>query len=240
MSSKLLKLVLCSAFIAAAYQIAMPAAAAQTSLFAVPTTDTLEKKRIYVEADFFAHFDKYQNGGFQSYSPSVIYGISKNVEAGVGLYATYDGESTAVELAPNVKWKAWENAGQGVAVATGVVAYVPLNRAAGTRTTGFLYANASKTFKSANELTLTGGIYRVIGGEDDLGTRTGAMIGVEQPVTKRLSFIADWTSGKNRFGYTNFGLGYEVNSSQYLTIGYSVGNYARGDNYLSAFYSFTF
>ena len=32
-------------------------------------------------------------------------------------------------------------------------------------------------------------------------TKTGVIAGYEQPLTQRLSFIVDWSSGNNRFGY---------------------------------------
>lgn len=215
-------------------------ASAQTAIFGVPTTEINDEKTFYVEADFFGHFDKYRNGGFQSYGPSVIYGISKKVEVGVNLYVTHDSESTAAELQPNIKWKAYENEDNGVAVAVGTIAYVPLNKAAGSKVSAMLYANASKKFGKEKGPTFTGGIYRVVGGDDGFGTRAGAMAGLQQPVTGKLSLLADWTSGKNRFGYSNIGIGYEVNKSQYLTIGYAIGNEGRGNNYLSAFYGITF
>ncbi len=103
-----------------------------------------------------------------------------------------------------------------------------------------LYANASKTFDAANGLRLTGGIYKIAGGDDDFGTKTGALVGVEQPITKKLTLLADWTSGKNKLGYSNIGFGYEVGRSQYFAIAYSFGNTGRANNFLSAFYIFTF
>lgn len=233
-----LKIALCFAVLFAFGPIS--SVAGQTAIFGVPTTEIHKEKSLYVEADFFGHFDKYRNGGFQSYGPSVIYGVNKKIEIGANLYFTYDGESTAAELEPNIKWRAYENEEKGVAIAVGTIAYVPLNRAAGSHLTAMFYANASKKVGKEKGPTFTGGIYRVVGGEADFGTRTGALVGLQQPVTEKLTFLADWTSGKNRFGYSNIGFGYEVTRSQYLTIGYAVGNSGRANNYLSAFYGFTF
>ena len=89
-------------------------------------------------------------------------------------------------------------------------------------------------------MRLTGGIYRVVNTEQDFGTKTGALVGFEQPITEKFTLLADWTSGKNRLGHSNVGFGYEVNKSQYLVIGYTFGNSGRGNNFLSAFYGFTF
>jgi hypothetical protein len=219
---------------------AVSAALGQTAIFGVPTTEIHREKTLYIEADFFGHFDKYRNGGFQSYGPSVIYGVNKKLEIGANLYFTNDGETTAAEFEPNIKWRAYENEEKGVAVAVGTIAYVPLNKAAGSHMTAMFYTNASKKLGKERGPTFTGGIYRIVGGDADFGTRTGALVGLQLPATEKLTFLADWTSGKNRFGYSNFGFGYEVTRSQYLTIGYAVGNSGRGNNYLSALYGFTF
>ena len=76
--------------------------------------------------------------------------------------------------------------------------------------------------------------------EQDFGTRTGALVGLEQPITDKLTLLADWTSGKNRFGYSNIGFGYGIKKSQNLSVAYTFGNSGRGNNFLSVFYGFNF
>ena len=93
----------------------------QSSILFVPTTDTQEKKSLYLSLESYAHFDKYEKGGFQTYGPSVVYGVSKNVEIGLNYYFTDDVDGSGHELQPNIKWKAYENADKGVAVAVGSV-----------------------------------------------------------------------------------------------------------------------
>lgn len=212
----------------------------QSSIFFVPSTDTQEKKSFYLSLESYAHFDKYENGGFQSYGPSIVYGVSKDVEVGVNYYFTDDANGSASELQPTIKWKAYSNDKNGVAVAVGSVVFIPLNNAAGNKTSAMFYANASKTFESANGMRLTGGIYRMANTDQDFGTKTGALVGFEQPITKRLTLLADWTSGKNRLGYSNIGFGYGIKKSQYLAVGYTFGNSGRGNNFLSVFYGFNF
>ena len=213
---------------------------AQSSVFNIPSTDTQPRKTLYLEADMFAHFDSYQNGGFQSYGPAIIYGVRNDFEIGVNFYYSREESKSTAELQPNIKWKTYENQKKGVAVSVGAIAFIPLNRATGRRPTALLYANASKTFESANGMTLTAGIYQMIRPESDFGTKTGAILGVHQPITKKMSLLVDWSSGNNRFGYSTVGLGYEVSESQYFGIGYSFGNSGRGNNYFTAFYGFTF
>jgi hypothetical protein len=102
------------------------------------------------------------------------------------------------------------------------------------------YANVSKTFKSAKGIRLTGGVYTIAGAEPDFGSKSGFTIGLEQPVTSKFTILADWSSGNNRFGYSTVGASYQVTKKQLLGVGYSFGNLGRGNNYLTAFYGFTF
>ena len=216
------------------------AALAQSSIFFVPSTDTQEKTTFYLSLESYAHFDKYEKGGFQSYGPSIVFGLSKNVEIGVNYYYTRDGNGSASEIQPTIKWKAYDNDKNGVAVAVGSVVFIPLNDAAGNKTSAMFYANASKTFESAKGMRLTGGIYRMVNTDQDFGTKTGALVGFEQPITEKLTLLADWTSGKNRLGYSNIGFGYGIKKSQYLAVAYTFGNSGRANNFLSVFYGFTF
>src|SRR5438045_6529350 len=45
------------------------AAIAQSTLFNVPSTDVVAKKKVYLEFDFLSHFTSHANGGFQIYAP---------------------------------------------------------------------------------------------------------------------------------------------------------------------------
>jgi len=215
-------------------------ATGQSSIFFVPSTDTQTEKSALINAESYFHFDKYLNGGFQTVGPSVVYGLRKDLEIGVNFYYTKEEGPSAFELRPNIKWKAYNNQKNNIAVSVGSMIFIPLNKAAGTRTSAMLYANASKTFDAAKGLRLTGGIYRIAGGDEDFGTKTGALVGVEQPIAKKLTLLADWTSGRNKIGYSNIGFGYEAGKSQYFAIAYTIGNSGRTNNFLSVFYGFTF
>ena len=155
------------------------AAFAQTAVFGVPTAEIQQKGSLYIEADLFAHFDKFDRGGFRSFGPSVIYGVNKRVEAGINLYATQDGTETTVEIEPNVKYRALDQDKFGVDVAVGAVAYVPIVRSADSKASAMLYTVATRKFASAKNLALTGGVYRVVGGTADMGTRTGVLVGAQ-------------------------------------------------------------
>ena len=213
---------------------------AQSTIYNVPSTDVVPEKLFYVEADFIGHFDDYRKGGFQSYGYRTVYGVTKKLEVGANFFYTRSQSGAAKEFQPNIKWKAYENEKHGVAVATGAIFFVPLDKQAGTRTYGSFYSTASKMVKGANGLRLTGGGYTVVGAKRDFGTKNGVILGVEQPIKQRLSLLVDWYSGKNRFGYSAAGFGYGITKRQYIFAGYNFGNSGRANNAFSAFYGFTF
>ena len=103
-----------------------------------------------------------------------------------------------------------------------------------------IYANGSKEIGRLNGLKVTGGVYHILGGGPGFGTKTGAMVAVEQPISKRVTFIGDWFTGKNRLGYVNAGVSFAITKRQYIMGGYSWGNSGRGNNALSVYYGYTF
>src|SRR6185503_7582379 len=73
-----------------------------------------------------------------------------------------------------------------------------------------------------------GGIYQSMSYGDD--EQTGAILGYEQPLSGKVSFVADWFSGKNFWGYFTPGISIVLPHSGLLNIGYALGN----DSYDSA------
>ena len=55
-----------------------------------------------------------------------------------------------------------------------------------------------------------------------------------------MNFVADWLSGKNRFGYVTSGISITVTKSSALYAGYSIGNIGRKNNALFLYYGITF
>lgn len=215
--------------------------AAQTTIFNIPSTDVVAEKTAYLEADFLAHFDSTNRGGFRSYGYRMVYGARKNLEIGANFFYTRNGRKTSPkEFQPNFKWNFYTNERYGISVSTGAMFFAPLDKSAGTRTFGMVYSNVSKKVKQAGGRRLTGGFYRLVAAPRDIGTGIGAIVGIEQPVNRRLTFLADWYSGKNRFGYSAAGFGYPITKRQFLYAGYNFGNAGRANNYFSAFYGIAF
>lgn len=214
---------------------------AQSTIFNIPSTDVLPEGRFLLEVDFIGKFDRYSNGGFQTYGYRTVYGLKRKIEVGANFFYTRGGEGASPkEFQPNVKWQAYNSEKRGIAVSTGAQVFVPLNKSAGRRTYAMLYANASKTVEKTKGTRLTGGFYQIVGAERDFGSKKGAILAVEQPLFKRVSFVADWYSGNNRFGYSAAGLNLVLTKRQFLMLGYNFGNFGAGNNAFSAFYGYTF
>ena len=213
---------------------------AQMTIFNIPSTDTLEKKGLYFEADFVAKPVSYDKGGFQTYGYRVVYGLGHKTEVGANFYYTRDGGDAVAELQVTIQQTLYQNEKHGIAATAGFIASTPLRDTRGAKSYAMIYANVSKTIDQLKGLRITGGAYTVVGGGDDFGTKTGAMVGVEQPLTKRVSFLADWFSGKNRFGYASGGLNFTITKKQFILLGYNFGNSGAGNNSLAVFYGYTF
>ncbi len=139
-----------------------------------------------------------------------------------------------------MKQNVYRNEKLGLTISGGAVAFVPLRSRNGDKTAVMVYGVADKTVEKLNGMTLIGGAYHVFGGPTDFGDKTGVILGINQPVIKRVSIVADWFSGKNRLGYASAGFNFGITKRQYLTTGWSFGNSGRGNNAFAAYYGITF
>ena len=227
---------LCTLFFAAC----SIAAGAQTTLFNIPTSDTQQRGSWSLEGDFVSKPVKMRYGGFRTYGYRLAYGLTHKVELGSNFYFTRASGGSLGQAEFSLKRKVYQNERRGITASGGVVLFVPLRNRSGDRTSAMVYGSASKTIAALRGMTVTGGIYHVFRGSRDFGTRTGALIGILQPVTSRVSLVADWFSGNNKLGYISAGANFAVTKRQYLTTGYSFGNSGRGNNALAAYYGITF
>jgi hypothetical protein len=210
------------------------------TIFNIPTTDTLQRKSFFLELDLITKPVRNRDGGYRTYGYRAVYGLSHKTEIGANFFFTRGADGSTGELQFNAKRNLYNNEKRGVAVSGGTLAFFPLRNSSFSRAGIMGYANASKKINRFRGLRVTGGVYKVFRGGSDFGTRNGVMLGVEQPLTKRISFLADWYSGKNRFGYAAAGLNYNITTRQFILAGYNFGNAGRGNNAFSAFYGYTF
>ncbi|MFT3745492.1 MAG: hypothetical protein QM785_14520 [Pyrinomonadaceae bacterium] len=216
----------------------MPAAA-QTTIFNIPSAETQSRGSWGLEADFIAKPVSYRDGGYQTYGYRVAYGAGNKTEIGTNFYLTKSYGETTGQVEFSVKQNIYRNEKLGVSVSGGTVVFVPVKVQNGDKTAIMVYGNASKSIEPLNGLTLTGGVYHVFRG-NNFGTKTGVMAAAVQPIAKKFSFVADWYSGKNRLGYSSAGINYQISTRQYILSGYSFGNSGRGNNAFAAYYGVTF
>ena len=213
---------------------------AQSSLFNIPTADTLSKGERYFEIDFDAHFTPLCEGGWQSYGAMGVFGIGNRAEAGVNVATTRFDGGTSVELQPNFKFKAFENESMGVTVSVGAIGYVPVKGGRLRDTQVSTYVVAAKSFQNSWAPRFTAGGYQLVGSDPDGAARRGFLLGIQQPVHKRVELVADWNTAKNRFGYAAAGVGVTLTKRSYLYSAYYFGNQARANNSFGIYYGFSF
>jgi hypothetical protein len=217
------------------------AAVAQSTLFNIPSTDVVPKNKVYLEFDFISHLESHEDGGFQTYVPRAVIGVGTSVEVGINVSAVDAfAPDQPVYVSPNLKWQLYANEENGVAAGVGALLYTPIANRAGADTFGFVYSVVSKKVKGSHGPRLTGGFYGLPGLREGLGTEGGAIVGYEQPLAKKVTFVTDWFSGKNAFGYVTPGISITLPKSGLLNIGYSIGNEGRGNNALFVYYGITF
>jgi len=206
----------------------------QTTIMNAPSTDVVSEKKTYVEFDFLTHPTKKSEGGFQTYSWRAVYGLKKGLEVGLnGTRTELIDLQPIVELQPNFKWQFYGNEKNGTAATVGGIMFIPTNNRPGIDTFGMLYFNASKKPKAKFAPRITGGFYGLVGRSKGQGERFGVIGAIEQPLFKKVSFVTDYFSGKNRFGYVTPGLVFTPTNKTMFAAGFTIGNQGRGNN---AFY----
>jgi len=254
--------VLSGLFVALLLVVTAQTAMAQSTIFNIPTTDTVAKGKGYFEFDYLSQAPAFDATRTYIYNPRLVVGVAPTVEAGVN-FPTYHtsgvpspGTSTFGYIQPNVKWKYYNNDDKGVAVAAGILWNTPLNQRAVGDSWGYIYTNFSKKIKSGNYgPRFTAGPYGVLGANQDPlagptsfldQPRAGAIVGYEQPIHAKASIVADWFSGKNGLGYFTPGVSITLPKNGLLNVGYSIGNDSWKDSnatknrYFFAYYGVTF
>jgi hypothetical protein len=200
-------------------------AAAQSTIFNIPTTDTVAPKKVYVEFDYLMQLPKPDAGQFQVFAPRVVFGVTPQLEVGanVGITKVADGGGTTKLFEPDAKFKLYSNDDNGLAVAAGVIGYIASDNGDNF---GQVYGLLSKKLKSGTRFHVGG--YGAVSCEcTDKG---GVILGYEQPLSSKVSFVTDFFSGENFWGYLTPGVSITLPHNGLLNIGYSIGyNELKGD-----------
>jgi hypothetical protein len=197
-------------------------APAQSTIFNIPTTDTVSPKKGYFEIDYLPQAPAPEGSSWQIIMPRIVLGVSPQVEVGLNSFNTMyaDGGGTYAYIQPNVKYKFFANDDQGLAAAAGIIGYVPVNKRDSSDSFGMVYGLFSK--KVTDGPRFHAGVYQSLSyGDDETG---GVILGYEQPLSSRASFVVDFLSGKNFWGYLTPGISIVLPRNGLLNIGYSLGN----------------
>jgi hypothetical protein len=194
-------------------------AAAQSTIFNIPSTDTASPGKVYFEFDYVLQLPKPDGFQFQVFTPRAVFGVTPQLEVGVNVGVTHisdDGGNTTY-VQPNAKYKFWADDDKGLAASAGFIFYAGNNDA---DKFGLIYGNVSKKIKQGSRFTV--GAYGAPSAESD--DKGGVILGAEVPLAGKLSFVADWFSGKNFFGYFTPGISVVLPHNALFNIGYSIGN----------------
>lgn len=202
---------------------------AQQTIFNVPTTDVLDRGKVYAELDVsLKPTNSTLVNKFSSFVPRVVVGAGSRVEVGLNITGNIQPGADTTTLVPAVKWKPYQGKDNGIAIVLGDHLFFPVrNRSYNAGN----YAEISKTFKSGPRLTAGGYDFtrNVVAGAN----RAGGQFGFEHPVNKKLTLAVDWFTGKHNAGYFTPGLVFKVGSKLTGYAGYSIGNQhaARGNHF---------
>ena len=194
----------------------------QQTIFNVPSTDVLDKRKLYAELDASL---KPTDGAlvpkFSSFVPRVVVGVGSQIEVGLNITGNIQPGADSTTLVPTIKWKPYQGKDDGWAIVVGDNLFVPVrNRAYAAA--NYVYAEMSKTLKSRTRVTFGG--YDFTRNVVASANRAGGQFGLEQPLNKKVTLAADWLTGKHSAGYFTPGIVFKIGPKVTGYAGYSIGN----------------
>jgi hypothetical protein len=216
-------------FILLFFMLANTSSQAQQTLFNVPSTDILDKGKVYGELDVsFKVNDQRDVNKFSSFVPRVVIGVGGNVEIGLNVTGNIQPGSDTTTLVPAIKYRFYQNKKKDVSVVAGTNVFIPV-RNRSYHIGSYSYVNVSKTFNEKTRLTAGGYFYskNVV----STASRGGGQFGFEHTVNSKLVIAADYLTGRHANGYLTPGIFYKPTPKVTGYFGYSIGNdNARGGN----------
>lgn len=208
----------------------VPLVNAQQTIFNVPTTDVLDKGKVYVELDAgLKPADGAAVSKFSSFVPRVVVGAGNRIEIGLNVTGNIQPGPDSTTLVPTIKWKPYQGKHNGWAFVVGDNVFFPVRNR--TYNAGnYVYAEMNKTLKSGTRITFGG--YDFTRNVVAPANRAGGQFGFEQPLNKKASFAADWFTGKHAAGYFTPGVILKLSPKVTGYASYSIGNTnAAGGNH---------
>jgi len=189
----------------------------QETVFDVPSADVLDKGKVYGELDGTVRVVD----PLATFTPRVVVGIGHQIEVGMN----FDGLSAPtldqLEISPTVKWLLWKSKTSRWSFIVGDDLFFPVRQR--TYNSGnYAYASLAKEWKHGTRISFGG--YDFTRNVVANANRAGGQFTFEQQVNKRLTFAAEWYTGKQSTGYVNPGAIMKLNSKLTLYAAYQVGN----------------
>ncbi len=197
---------------------------AQTLIVGIPSTDVAPKREFALAHETQAN--RFQSGGYWNSFTFATYGLGNGYELAASLYGPSRPASPELSLGLGFK-KRFSIAGEWakkreLTVATG--AMVPTSfrgNGVGLWAYGLASIRAPKT-RTRFTLGPSWGTKQIFG-----RTVTKAMVGIEQPLTKKISLVTDWFTGTHDLGASIFGVSYQPDPSFLVISGWKMANNAR-------------
>jgi hypothetical protein len=206
---------------------------AQQTVFNVPTTDVLDKGKVYFELDISAKpNDSDALNKFSSFVPRVVVGTGHNLEIGLNISGNVQPAADSTTLVPALKWRVHNGGDNGWAIVVGTHVFIPVHNKA-YDVGNYTYTMVQKTFKTKTRVGFGSGFFT----KDVVVPNAVRGVGqftFEQPVTNKFTIASDWYTGKHANGYWTSGGIYKVTKKLTAYSGYSVGNAnaSKGNHFL--------
>lgn len=206
---------------------------AQQTVFNVPTTDVLDKGKVYFELDISAKpNDSDAQNKFSSFVPRVVVGTGGNIEIGLNIAGNVQAGADSTTLVPVFKWRVYNGGDNGWVIVVGSHLFVPVHNKA-YDAGNYSYMMVQKTFKTKTRIGFGSGLFT----KDVVAANAVRGVGqftFEQPITNKFTVASDWYTGKHANGYWTSGGIYKFAKKLTGYFGYSVGNAnaSKGNHYL--------
>jgi hypothetical protein len=214
---------------------------AQQTVFNVPTTDVLDKGKVYFELDITAKpNDSDALNKFSSFVPRAVVGAGHRIEVGLNITGNVQPGADSTALIPTFKWKIYDGGDNGWAVVVGEHLFIPVHNQ-GYNIGNHNYLMVQKTFSTKTRIGFGAGVFTrdVVAPS---AVRGAGQFTFEHPVTSKLTIASDWYTGKHSNGYWSSGGYYKFTKKITGYAAYSVGNtYAtRGNHFLLFEFGYNF
>ena len=214
---------------------------AQETVFNVPTTDVLDKGKVYFELDASLKLnDSTAVNKFSAFVPRLVVGAGHHIEAGVNILGNIQPGPDSTTISPTIKWKVYDGKDNGWAIVLGDNVFIPVHNRpydAGT----YSYVMTQKTFNKSTRIGF-GGYFFSKNVVATNANRAGGQFTFEQPLNKKVTVAADWFTGRHSAGYFTPGVVFKVGSKVTGYAAYSIGNQnaSRGNHFFLLEFGYNF